>query len=236
MRIGAIVLARFDSQRLPGKALREVSGRPLLGYALDVCRGVAGVDTIALATTTRALDDVLVEFARAEGVPCVRGDTDDVAARFLAAYSQLGLDAALRLNGDSPLNRPALLSEAVRIFRGGGWDLVTNVPGRSYPFGVSAEVVAAETMRAAYPRMTLTNREHVTQYFYEHPETLRMHRMESGRDDLRGVQLAVDDAKDLARFSALREQVGARLWSADVTELCTLARAHDAATGSGAVH
>jgi spore coat polysaccharide biosynthesis protein SpsF len=236
MKIGAVVLARFDSQRLPGKALREVAGRPLLGYALDVCRRVTGVDVIVLATTTRAVDDVLAGFALAEGVPCVRGDTDDVAGRFLAACEQLGLDAALRLNGDSPLNRPALLAEAVRIFRAGGWDLVTNVPGRSFPFGVSAEVVAAEALRAAYPHMTVANREHVTQYLYEHPEILRMHRIDSGRDDLRGIQLAVDDARDLERFTALHGALGTRLWSADVAELCRLARAHDAAAGQRAAH
>jgi spore coat polysaccharide biosynthesis protein SpsF len=236
MKIGAIVLARFDSQRLPGKALREVGGRPLLGYALDICRRIEGVDAIALATTTRPVDDVLADFARAEGVACVRGDTDDVAGRFLETCRELAFDAALRLNGDSPLNRAALLTQAVRIFRDGKFDLVTNVPGRSFPFGVSAEVVAAEALRAAYPHMSRTNREHVTQYLYEHPASLRMHRLDSGRDDLRGIQLAVDDARDLERFAALRAALGPRLWTAEVAELCELARAHDSTIATVAVH
>ena len=227
MKIGAIVLARFDSQRLPGKALREVAGRALLGYAFDVCRRVPGVDVVALATTKREVDQPLVDFARSEQVACVRGDTDDVAGRFLAACDSLQLDAALRMNGDSPLNRPALLGDAVSIFRRGGWDLVSNVPGRSFPFGVSAEVISARALHSAYPHMTTVNREHVTQYFYERAEAIRLHRMSSGRDDLRGVQLAVDDARDLARFTALRERLGERLWAADVTELCALAREFD---------
>lgn len=236
MKIGALVLARFDSQRLPGKALRAVAGRPLLGYALDICRRVAGVDVIALATTDRAVDDVLVDFARAEGVACVRGDTDDVAGRFLSACDQLGLDAALRLNGDSPLNRAALLAHAVGQFRDGEADLVSNVPGRSYPFGVSAEVVGVAALRQAYPLMTPTNREHVTQYFYQHPESIRLRTLDSGRDDLRGVQLAVDDFADLERFAAIRSRLGERLWTADVAELCEMARAHDANAGRQAVH
>jgi spore coat polysaccharide biosynthesis protein SpsF (cytidylyltransferase family) len=236
MKIGAIVLARFDSQRLPGKALRQVGDRALLGYAFDVCRRVTGVDVVLLATTTREVDEPLVEFARAEQVTCVRGDADDVADRFLSACDAHGLDAALRMNGDSPFNRPALLAEAVCIFRRGDADLVTNVPGRSYPFGVSAEVVATGALRAAYPRMTPANREHVTQYFYEHPDTIRMHRMSSGREDLRGVQLAVDDAADLERFARLHARLGERFWSADVVELCALAREHDDAAGTRTVH
>lgn len=236
MKIGAIVLARFDSQRLPGKALREVAGRALLGYAFEICRRVSAVDVVILATSTRAVDEPLARFAASEGVVCVRGDTDDVAGRFLRACESLRLDAALRLNGDSPLNRPALLSEAVEIFRRGKADLVTNVPGRSYPFGVSAEVLSTEALQNSYPKMTTANREHVTQYFYEHPESVRMHRISSGRDDLRGVQLAVDDARDLARFAALEARLGERLWSADVAELCALARNHDADSHSTVAH
>src|SRR4051812_7803637 len=117
MNIGAIILARLDSNRLPGKALRDIAGRPLVGYVVDLCRQVAGVDQVVLATSNRAVDEPLARFARSEGIACVRGDTEDVAGRFLYAMESTGFAGALRVNGDSPLNRPALLARAVEVFR-----------------------------------------------------------------------------------------------------------------------
>ncbi|OJX68193.1 NTP transferase domain-containing protein [Magnetospirillum sp. 64-120] len=201
MKIGAVILARLDSRRLPGKALIQVAGRPLLGHVIDICRHVVGLDAIALATSDRPEDDVLETFAHAEGIACVRGSLDDVAGRFLTAMRQLNLDGALRLNGDSPLNRPALLSQAVERFRRGGWDLVTNVVGRSYPFGVSAEVIGYAAMERACTAMHIPeHREHVTKVFYDNPEQVRMDVLLNVEPGMNGVQLAVDDQTDLERF------------------------------------
>ncbi len=237
MKVGAIILARLDSSRLPRKALRIIAGRPLIGYAVDLCRQVSRLDVIALATTTRAVDDPLAAFAAAEGIECIRGSTEDVAGRFLAALETLGLDAGLRLNGDSPLNRPALLGEAIATFRSGAWEMVSNVPGRSYPFGISVEVVALEAMRRAHASMIETaDREHVTQYFYQHPERVRLHCMSSGSERYRGLQLAVDTEQDLARFIAIRQRLGARLWDASLAEVCELARDFDAQAAAPATH
>src|SRR4051794_40319569 len=141
MKIGAIVLARMDSRRLPNKALRDVAGQPLIQYAFDACAATPGVDVTILATTNRTEDDALAGYAQQKGISCYRGSPDDVAGRFLSVIETFGLDAALRFNGDSPLHRANLLAEAVEIFRSGNWDLVTNVPGRSFPYGISVEVI-----------------------------------------------------------------------------------------------
>src|SRR5664280_2326262 len=110
------------------------------------------------------------------------------------------MEAALRFNGDSPLNRPAVLAEAVSIFQSGDWDLVSNVPGRSYPFGISAEVVSLSIMKAAYAAMTTsTEREHVTKFFYDFPSFARTREMVATLGGMTGVQLAVDDLDDMKR-------------------------------------
>jgi spore coat polysaccharide biosynthesis protein SpsF len=209
----------------------------LLGYAIDVCRQVQGLDVIALGTTTREVDEPLVTFAASEGIACIRGDTNDVAGRFLSAMAALGVDAGLRLNGDSPLNRPALLAEAIRVFRTGAWDMVSNVPGRTFPYGVSVEVIGLPAMKQAYEVMSDGgHREHVTQYFYERSDTLRLYCMTSGNDAYRGLQLAVDTERDLDRFAWIQAQLGARLSSASLDEVCALGRAFDGTASDLAKH
>jgi spore coat polysaccharide biosynthesis protein SpsF len=109
MSIGVIVQARMSSSRLPGKVLREVQGRALLGHLLDGLRQAKGPDTLLVATSVDPSDDAVW-----------RGPLDDVAARFLGAAEAASLDAAVRICADSPLLDPALVDQAVALFRLGG--------------------------------------------------------------------------------------------------------------------
>jgi len=229
MKIGAIILARFDSRRLPGKALRDLAGKPLIRHAVDTCQRIAGLDMVALATTDRPEDQPLADYAASIDLPCHRGSCNDVAGRFLSAMEAFGLDAALRFNGDSPLNRTDLLAEAVARFRLGGADLVSNVPGRSYPFGISAEVVGLEAMRKACRQMTADapEREHVTKFFYDTPGFISLSIMTSPAPFLTGVQLAVDDQADLDRAAFIMKKLGPAVETADLQTLVDLARLWD---------
>ncbi len=202
MKIGVIILARMDSRRLPGKALVNIAGRSLIGRVIDICRKLDNVQEIILATSDRPVDEPLAEVAAQENIAVHRGAVDDVAGRFLGAMRGFHLDAALRLNGDSPLNRPALLSRAVEIFRQGEFDLVSNVPGRTFPFGVSAEVIGRGIMELACARMTEDgDREHVTSFLYRHPELVKSCPMIHEGARISGVNLAVDQPLDVQRVS-----------------------------------
>ncbi len=76
-----VLQARMGSTRLPGKALPPIGERSILARCLE--RLLAGrAAPLLLATTTQAEDDVIVEEASRFGVPVVRGDADDVLARF----------------------------------------------------------------------------------------------------------------------------------------------------------
>jgi spore coat polysaccharide biosynthesis protein SpsF len=228
MKVGAIVLARLDSRRLPAKALKPVRGTPLIGYALSLCRRIEGVDCVAIACTDRAVDDPLERLAREEGVQCVRGSTDDVAGRFLQAMNELELDAAVRMNGDSPLNSAPLLARAVALFREERWDLVSNVPGRTYPYGMSAEVVDRRAFARACASMDdAADREHVTKYLYDHPEAFRIHPLRADAAGWHGIQLAVDDEHDLARFEWILENISGPPETAEIGELVELAGRFD---------
>lgn len=233
MRIGAIILARLDSRRLPRKALRDLCGKPLIGWAIDACRAVPGLDEIILATTDRAQDDELADYARHAGIDCLRGDCDDVAGRFLAAMESFRLDAAVRFNGDSPLQRPSLLAQAVELFRQSDVDLVSNVPGRRFPYGVSIEVIGLAVMRAAHAGMTnRAHREHVTSIFYDHPERIRTRYISADDPTLAGVQLAVDDENDLARVSWIITRLEAPAAAAALVDIVRLAREYDRRHGA----
>ena len=224
MKIGAIILSRLDSERLPGKALLSVAGRPLIDYVMSFCRRIKGIDIIVLATSDRAVDNPLAEFAEQIGIPCARGALDDVAGRFLLVMDKFDLDGAVRVNGDSPLNDARLLSEGVHIFRKGNTDMVSNVTKRTYPYGMSMEIVGRKAMEYAYSKMNSDlHKEHVTKYLYDHKKQFQIHTITSGQPHFSGVQLAVDTQEDLDRFTWIINQLKCDPAEADINTIVNLA-------------
>lgn len=104
-RIGALIPARLASERLPGKALKEIAGKLVIQHLLDrvfACRFVDPENTV-LCTTKDPSDDPLVEAVEAYGASVFRGATDDIIDRFQGAITAFGFDAVVQVNGDNPL-------------------------------------------------------------------------------------------------------------------------------------
>ena len=106
--VGIIVFVRYDSRRLPGKALCGLGGRPLLGRVLDRARLVPGGHPIVVATSDRAVDEPVATFTRSENVEVFRGSADDVAARALACAEAFGFVSFARICGDSPFKHDGI--------------------------------------------------------------------------------------------------------------------------------
>lgn len=211
MRIGAIVHARMSSSRLPGKVLMPIRGRVALGMLLDRLAIAQELDIVAVATSDLGDDDAIAEFCQGQRVPCHRGPLDDVARRVLDAAEVLELDAFVRVNGDSPLLDPSLVDQAVRLLRDQDVDLVTNVFPRSFPVGQSVEAVRIDAMRKAVRELSdPMQREHVTQWFYENPDMVRIRNIHSEQGDWSSMVLALDRPEDVRALSSVVARMDAR--------------------------
>lgn len=227
MRIIAIVQARTSSNRLPGKVLRCVAGKPLLQYLLERIGRCGCVERVVVATSTEAGDDDIADLCAALGVACHRGPLDNVAERFRQVIDIYPCDAFVRASGDSPLLDQGLIDLAVKAYRAGEFDLVTNVQQRTYPRGQSVEVVRSKTFRQACRRMIeRQDREHVTRFFYRQADQFRIFNFRSPRD-LSGIHMAVDEPSHLKMFAATVARMQKPHWLYSLDELVEL---HQAAT------
>lgn len=207
-RVGAVVLCRFGSRRLPGKILREIGGASVLEHVVRRVRRSVIDDAIVVATTTAAEDDPIATAAGELGVAVFRGPADDVALRFLCAAVERRLDVAIRVNGDNLFGCRALLDHSVALAHRREWDLVTNVPGRTWPRGMSVEAVDVPFYRSHVGQMWRPEHaEHVTSWLYDNDDVGRRLVLRNDvHPELHGLQLAIDTPADLAR--------AARMWSA----------------------
>lgn len=205
LRLGAVVLARMDSSRLPGKVLAEVCDRPLLSYILERLPRDIVADRIVIATSSREVDGPIAEFARANGVACYRGSAEDVTGRFVEASKSLGLKGAFRINGDSPFVEADLIRKAAALFQPPRTGLITNLKPRSYPYGVSVELIDVETLaRLSRVNPDAETMEHVTRVLYRDLPETRMKRLVcediGAPQDLTAIRLTIDTSEDLERF------------------------------------
>lgn len=208
MTAGIVVQARYSSARLPGKVLRPLKGRPMLGWLLGRMLSVPEAGCVVVATSDQAEDDAVAACAREAGVLVHRGPLEDVLGRFAGAAAAFALDPVVRVSGDSPLLDPAIVSQALRLYAEGGADLVTNVLVRSFPKGQSVEVIGAAALRAcADEARDPAAREHVTPYLYAHAGRFRIRNfaLHPGAADMR---LCVDTEEDFARMEAVASRGG----------------------------
>jgi spore coat polysaccharide biosynthesis protein SpsF len=216
----AIVLARLDSSRLPRKALRQVHGTPLVGYALERAKQIRSLAQVVLATTERSIDDPLAAYAQSAGVAVFRGATDNVAQRCVDCATLHGADFFVRLNADSPFPDPALIEAGLQaVDANPRLDLVTNLIGRTFPYGVSVEIVRVATLARVLPTLTPGEAEHVTRRFYDHEGDFVLHRMYAPDPALKQARMVVDTEGDLRAFASVARRLGARVMRASYDEV-----------------
>lgn len=214
--IGIIVQARLSSQRLPGKVLKTLGGRPLLSYLIHRLQNLSVPWLIA--TSEDPSDDRLANFCQSQSLPCYRGSLQQVATRVYQAAQSQGWQALVRVCGDSPLLDPNLIQQAIRLYQTGPDALVSNVFPRSFPKGQSVEVLPLHWLGNALNDMSADDQEHVTAYFYRHTERYLIRNFSAPQDHSR-QRLVVDTPEDFVCLESAIVRLGDRVDEASYLEV-----------------
>lgn len=219
MKIGVIVQARMSSERLPGKVLMKMEGKPVLQYVVERLQYSKAVGGIVVATSEETGDEPIVQFCKRLEIPCYRGSHNDVAGRFAGVLDKYDWEAFVRVCGDSPLLDQYLIDRAVGVFRESNCDLVTNVWPRSYPYGQSVEVLGTGVFRRAYEQMQeLEDKEHVTRFFYQHEQEFSIRNFTS-KANYAGLHMAADTKDDFEVIEMLIGRMSKSHWEYTVDEM-----------------
>jgi spore coat polysaccharide biosynthesis protein SpsF (cytidylyltransferase family) len=218
----AVVQARMGSSRLPGKVLKEVMGKPLLGYLLERLSASRRIDRALVATTTNPADDRLCDWLARERIDFFRGDENDVLDRYYRAARPHAPSVVVRLTGDCPLIDPEIVDRVVDLRESGGYDHVSNGAVRPvYPDGLDAEAFTFRALEAAWRDARLASeREHVTTYI-KNSGLFRTGNLHPERDYY-GERWTVDSEEDFKVVKAVLEALyrpGALFHMGDVLAL-----------------
>jgi len=128
MRIIAVIPARFRSERLPGKVLAGIAGRPMVEHVVRRAAAARRVEEVLVATDDRRVLDAVAAF----GGNAILTSPDHPSGTDRVAEAVAGLDVELVVNvqGDEPFVDPRAIDEAVEACLSEGARFLTTLKRR----------------------------------------------------------------------------------------------------------
>ena len=166
MRTVAVVQARLGSHRFPGKMLAVLGEHSLLEWVVTRVGQSDAIDRVVVATTREPLDDQIVAECGRLGVDVVRGSTDDVLDRFMAALHDDECDTVVRVCADNPFVDASCITAVINEHRSTGADYSFNhrpFGACNYADGFGVEVISRGLLTKLDSQvLSAEHREHVT--------------------------------------------------------------------------
>jgi spore coat polysaccharide biosynthesis protein SpsF len=221
MKVGIIVICRFNSSRLPGKILKEINEQPLLSYILERLGQSKYHKNIVIATSNQPTDDPIIDYCQNQNVPYFRGELKNVSQRFNDCMQHFSFDYGVRINGDNIFTDAKLVDKAIELALENNYDFVSNVKGRTFPTGMSVEVVLSKFYRQQLQYFNKTTHlEHVTLYFYENESAGNFHFFTNKEmEEAKGLKMAVDTRNDFNFVSSIIKKMNKPHFSYDWKEI-----------------
>ncbi|MBN2423563.1 MAG: 3-deoxy-manno-octulosonate cytidylyltransferase [Calditrichaceae bacterium] len=125
MLIITAIPARYHSQRLPGKILADISGKPLIRHVYEAVRKSKNTEKIFVVTDNAKVFKEVESW----GGACFMTDPalPSGTARIASVVDQLDAEYIVNVQGDMPLIQPDLLDDVILRLMEGIADIVTPV-------------------------------------------------------------------------------------------------------------
>jgi 3-deoxy-manno-octulosonate cytidylyltransferase (CMP-KDO synthetase) len=107
----AIIPARYHATRLPGKALADIGGHPMIEHVYRRTAAASSVSSVLVATDDERILEAVRGFG---GVACLTSaDHHSGTDRLAEVAAELASDIVVNVQGDEPLIEPSMIDEAI---------------------------------------------------------------------------------------------------------------------------
>jgi len=185
MAIGAFLIARLSSSRLPQKNVMPIMGKPMIQHLAERVARAGCIDKVIITTSDDPSDDPLEAVAQDIGVKCFRGPLDNIMERIVGAAQAHQCSTVVEVLGDNPLVHCDLIDHVVGFYLDGGHDYAANV-SRDYAvsetemklFSIGVRVQAysraAAEQHMAYGDYMANEERHPCAYIFDHPDVFKV--------------------------------------------------------------
>lgn len=207
MSVVALVQARTNSTRLPGKVLKPILGIPMILMQLNRIRRAKLIDEIIVTTSNHTTDDELADLCISNEISVFRGDLDNVLNRFVNAISNVRANTIVRLTGDCPLCDPEIIDLVISEHRKSNADYTSNALDPTFPDGLDVEVMTRAALEAAHKNAYLPSHlEHATPFIYKNTALFKLHSVQATINNSH-MRWTVDEVDDFRFVSNIYEHL-----------------------------
>jgi spore coat polysaccharide biosynthesis protein SpsF len=173
----AIIQARMNSSRLPGKVLMPLAGKPVLYRVIERLRHCRLLDEIVVATSNNDSDEPVSDFCKSQDINCFRGSLDDVLGRYYFAATEYNAEIIIRITADCPVIDPVVVDAVVTASLSGEFDCI-GLSG-DFPDGLDCTAIRFKALETAYNQAKLkSEREHVVPFISSNEEKFKLGKVE----------------------------------------------------------
>lgn len=210
MKFVAIIQARMDSSRLPGKMMLSLHGHPVIEWVIRRVRSSGMLDDIVVAIPDTRKDDILAQFiAENFDVKVYRGPEHDVLNRFWGAARFAQASHVVRVCADNPLISGEVIDELIRFFNDHPCDYAYNQGDggltNTYPDGLGAEIIPTTRLEwLEQHAIDVRHREHCLTYIIDNPDkfTIKTFDPPDQRIARPWLRLDMDNLDDYCRLAS----------------------------------
>lgn len=163
MTIGAIVLARSGSRRLPNKHFLKIFGKPILYQLIRRLKKIKKIKKIILATTSEESDFKFIKFSKKYKINIYRGHKTNCLLRVFNAARLHKLKTIVFITGDCPIIDIQITKDLLNIYIDKKPDYVGNTFIRTFPDGMDVQIFSYSLLKKNNKNSkSILDKEHVT--------------------------------------------------------------------------
>ena len=150
----AIIQARYNSTRFPGKILRKIKKKTLLEIQIDRLKKSKRINDIIIACTQNPEDRAIIELSKKKKIKFFKGSEKNVLERYYKTAKKFKAQNILRITSDCPLIDPKVLDNLINKFFTNNADYASNIIDATFPDGFDAEIFSFKLLHKRFLKQT----------------------------------------------------------------------------------
>ena len=163
-KVLAVIQARFESSRFPGKILKRIDNLTILEIVIRRLQKSKNITKIIVACSNNEKDKEIIKICHKLNIQHFVGDEDNVLKRFYYAAKKSKIENIVRITSDCPLIDYTVVDRVIEYFLSKKVDYASTDP-KTFPDGMDVEVFSFKALESAYKKaISKLDKEHVTQF------------------------------------------------------------------------
>ena len=199
-KVGAVIVVRLSSKRLPGKALRKINGIASLELLIERVKKCKNIDEIVLSTSKHKSDNKLKKVAKKCNVKFFRGDLNNVSRRFYETAKYFKFNHIVRITGDDILRDEVMIDNAIKSHLDNSCDVTITT---NMPYGTQTEIFTFDCIKIIMEKANVVDNTEYLEWFLQNDRYFSVNYIKSNYKFSKNLRITLDYAQDLIFFKKI---------------------------------